>query len=56
MPTLTYAERDPEDLDSDGPDHTADSLRYLLMAMEDRKYTSTPALQTAKTASRHEGR
>ena len=25
MPALTYAERDPEDLDSDGPDHTADS-------------------------------
>jgi hypothetical protein len=32
IPALTYAERDPEDLDSDGPDHTADSLRYLLMA------------------------
>ena len=39
MPQLTYAERDPEDLDSDGPDHTADSLRYLLMSMQERKYT-----------------
>lgn len=38
MPQLTYAERDPEDLDSDGPDHTADSLRYLLMAMQERRY------------------
>jgi len=48
MPTLTYAERDPEDLDSDGPDHTADSLRYLLMAMEDRKYTSTIGIADGK--------
>ena len=39
MPTLTYAERDPEDLDTTGPDHTADSLRYLLMAIADPKYT-----------------
>ena len=38
MPALTYSERDPEDLDSDGPDHTADSLRYLLMAMQESKY------------------
>jgi len=39
MPTLTYSERDPEDLDSDGPDHTADALRYLLMAMREPKYS-----------------
>lgn len=39
IPALTYAERDPEDLDSSGPDHTADSLRYLLMAMQEQRYS-----------------
>lgn len=39
IPTLTYKENDPEDLDSDGPDHLADSLRYLLMAMQESKYS-----------------
>jgi hypothetical protein len=40
MPVLTYAERDPEDLDSSGPDHTADSLRYMLMAMQEHRYAA----------------
>jgi hypothetical protein len=39
IPALVYSERDPEDLDSSGPDHTADALRYLLMAMAQPKYS-----------------
>ena len=39
VPALTYSERDPEDLRTDGPDHTADALRYLLMAMADRRHS-----------------
>jgi len=42
VPALTYCERNPEDLDSSGPDHTADSLRYMLMAMQERRYTFRP--------------
>lgn len=38
IPQLTYDATDPEDLDSGGPDHTADALRYLLMAMQEPKY------------------
>ena len=39
LPQLTYSTNDPEDLDSSGPDHTADSLKYLLTAMQDPKYS-----------------
>jgi hypothetical protein len=39
IPQLTYAENDPEDLDSSGPDHCADSCKYLLTAMQDPKYS-----------------
>jgi hypothetical protein len=39
IPALVYSERDPEDIDSDGPDHCADSLRYMLMAMADKRYS-----------------
>jgi hypothetical protein len=39
LPALTTNQRDPEDLDTDGPDHTADALRYLLMAMQEQRYS-----------------
>jgi hypothetical protein len=39
LPTLTTSQRDPEDLDTDGPDHCADALRYLLMAMQEQRYS-----------------
>jgi hypothetical protein len=39
LPGLTTCQRDPEDLNTDGPDHTADALRYLLMAMEERRFS-----------------
>ena len=48
MPSLTYSERDPEDLDTDGPDHTADSLRYLLTATKDPRYTSKIGIADGK--------
>jgi len=31
LPLLTYSERSPEDLDTDGEDHFADSFRYFCM-------------------------
>lgn len=39
VPSLVRSERDPEDLDSSGPDHTADSLRYLVEATLSRSHT-----------------
>ncbi len=32
LPLLTYSERSPEDLDTDGEDHFADSFRYFSMS------------------------
>jgi hypothetical protein len=32
LPSLVQHKNDPEDIDSDGDDHAADSLRYCLMA------------------------
>jgi hypothetical protein len=32
LPMLVRDDKDPEDLDSDGEDHAADALRYMLMA------------------------
>lgn len=34
MPMLVYDPKDPLDIDSNGPDHTADADRYMLTAME----------------------
>ena len=31
LPLLTYSEKSPEDLDTDGEDHFADSFRYFCM-------------------------
>ena len=39
VPGLTYSQHDPEDLDTTQPDHVADSLRYLVMAQADPKYS-----------------
>jgi hypothetical protein len=43
LPTLVYDEKNPEDLDSSGPDHTADAIRYALMAMHDPRFRSVSA-------------
>lgn len=37
IPSLIYSETMPEDLDSDGEDHAADSDRYLLQTMRNKK-------------------
>ena len=42
VPGLTYSQNDPEDLDTTQPDHVADSLRYLVMAQADPKYSHRP--------------
>ena len=39
VPGLTYAQHDPEDLDTNQPDHVADSLRYMVMATNDARYS-----------------
>jgi hypothetical protein len=39
VPGLTYAQHDPEDLDTTQPDHCVDSLRYLVMATNDQRYS-----------------
>jgi hypothetical protein len=39
IPSLVYDPKNPEDLDSSGVDHLADSIRYTLMAMADPKYS-----------------
>ena len=53
MPTLTYAEKDPEDLDTMGPDHTADSLRYMLMAMMTPKFATRTGRADGKDGRPH---
>jgi hypothetical protein len=42
VPGLQYAPHNPEDLDSTGPDHVADAVRYLLQATHDPRYTFQP--------------
>ncbi len=37
IPTLVYSETHPEDLDSDGEDHAADTDRYLLQTLRQKK-------------------
>ena len=37
IPTLIHSERDPEDVDTDGDDHSYDSITYLLQKLEDFK-------------------
>jgi hypothetical protein len=37
-----YAQHDPEDLDTNGPDHTVDACKYLLVATHDKRYTFQP--------------
>jgi len=37
LPALIQDERDPEDLDTDGEDHAADTDRYFLMGLKERK-------------------
>lgn len=37
LPTLIHDEHKPEDLDSDGEDHAADELRYLLQTLREQK-------------------
>ena len=39
VPGLQYAQHDPEDLDTTGPDHTADACKYLLVAAQDPRYS-----------------
>lgn len=39
VPGLTYAQHDPEDLDTNQPDHCVDSLRYMVMATNDARYS-----------------
>jgi len=39
VPGLTYAPHDPEDIDTTQPDHVADSLKYLVMSMNDPRYS-----------------
>ena len=41
IPNLQADTHDPEDLDSNGCDHLADSLRYLLTAINDPRYSCT---------------
>jgi len=37
IPSLIYDENKPEDVDSDGDDHCADTIRYLLVHLHDSK-------------------
>ena len=39
VPGLTYSKHDPEDLDTTQPDHVGDSLRYMVMATNDARYS-----------------
>ncbi len=39
VPGLTYAQHDPEDLDTTQPDHVGDSCRYLITAINDPRYS-----------------
>ena len=48
MPALVYAPNNPEDLDTSGPDHCADSCRYLLMAMADRRFSHRSGVADGK--------
>ena len=38
FPKLTYCEKNPEDIDTTQPDHSADALRYAITAMDDPRY------------------
>ena len=40
IPSLVHDELHPEDVDTDGEDHAADTIRYLLMALHERKATA----------------
>lgn len=42
LPLLTYSERSPEDLDTDGEDHFADSFRYFCMSRPIKPCHHTP--------------
>jgi hypothetical protein len=39
VPGLQYAQHDPEDLDTTGPDHTADACKDLVVAAQDPRYS-----------------
>jgi hypothetical protein len=41
IPSLIHDEIKPEDLDTKGEDHAADSVRYFLMMLHDRKSPRT---------------
>lgn len=40
IPSLVHDELHPEDVDSDGEDHAADTVRYLLMSLHEGKATA----------------
>lgn len=40
LPSLVHDELHPEDIDSDGEDHAADTVRYLLMTLHEGKATA----------------
>lgn len=40
LPSLVHDELHPEDVDSDGEDHAADTVRYLLMSLHEGKATA----------------
>ena len=47
IPSLIHSETKPEDVDSDGEDHAADTTRYLLMSLHERQ-TPKPLNETQK--------
>jgi len=51
IPQLIYDESKPEDLDSDGEDHAADSTRYFLQTLRSKK-TSAPITLEEKAIER----
>lgn len=47
LPLLTYSERNPEDLDTEGEDHFADSFRYFCMSRPIRPKIKTEDIKEA---------
>lgn len=58
LPLLVYDKTKPEDLNTDGEDHAADTLRYLLMSRPNRSRRPDPKPSTMeeRMAERHQKR
>lgn len=54
IPSLIYDENKPEDVDSDGDDHCADTVRYLLVHLHDSK-AEAPKTETETRILRKRG-